>query len=140
MRYKGKVMRINGLPVVDAKRSIVLHITAQDIAKGKTKKPDSCAAALACKRQLGCTEVRVHVGRTYVRFNGKWHRYLTSQDLRTEIVAFDRGGKFEPGNYKLLKMQPSRKKDKKFRTKARTGRKRHKYHILTGVRPMGLTA
>lgn len=133
-------MKINGLPVVDAKRSITLHITEGDIRKGKVKKPNACAAALACKRQLHCTEARVHIGRTYVRFNGKWHRYLTSKDLRTEIVAFDRGGTFEPGNYALLKMQPSRKYDTGRGQKTGKGKKRGRHHVLTDVRPMGLRA
>lgn len=137
MNYKGTVMKINGLPVVNAKKSIVLHIKKNDIERGKIKKPGACAAAIACERQLGCTEARVHVGRTYVRYNGKWERFLTSQALRAEIVAFDRGGKFEPGDYRLIKMQPSRLGDKtRDKRRVRTGKRRSKYHTLSGVRPI----
>lgn len=136
--------KINGRLVVNATKSVVLKITQADIAKGKLKSPAGCAAAVACKRQLHATEARVHVGRVYLRFNGKWHRYLTSGPLRSEIVAFDRGGTFEAGEYVLRKMGPSRKTGKrqgaeKWRTGGR-GKKRGKYHIITNVRPIGVYA
>lgn len=121
---------------------VKLVITPTDVRRATKKDPTECAAARACKRALGASEARVHVGRTYLRFNGHWERYLTSKPLRTEIVAFDRGGQFAPGEYSLLKMQPSRKYDvsrdngKKLNPK----RKRRGYHTLTNIRPMGLTA
>lgn len=144
MKHKGKPMTINGLKVVDAKKSIHLVITKGDVKKGKVKDPSGCAAAVACRRALKAHEARVHIGRTYLRFNGKWERYHTSPALRAEIVAFDRGGVFEPGIYTLQKMQPSKKSGKrqgaeKWRTGGR-GKKRGRYHILTNIRPMGLTA
>src|SRR5512143_3798986 len=93
--------KINGLPVVDATKPVRLHITKSDVVKGRTKDPGGCAAAVACCRQLKATEARIHVSRAYVRFNGKWLRYETTQPLRGEIVTFDRGGRFEPGDYML---------------------------------------
>jgi len=133
-------MKINGLPVKDGKRTIELLVTERDVKRATVKDPTNCAAAVACKRALGASEARVHVGRTYLRFNGHWERYLTSHPLRSEIIAFDRGGKFEAGTYKLVKMQPSRKYDKHRGGKAGNGKKRRKYHVLTNIRPMGLAA
>lgn len=132
-------MKINNLNVVDAKKTITILVGKTDIRNAKVKDPANCAAALACKRQLHSTDVRVHVGRTYVRKGGKWVRYLTSRSLRSELVAFDRGGKFEPGEYTLYAMKPSSRtgkrqgsdKPKKYRKKVRI------YHTLTGVRPRG---
>ena len=138
-----KIMKINGLDVKNSRRAAVLHITATDIKRGRVKDPTGCAAAVCARRQLGATEARVHVGRTYLRFNGHWKRYMTSPALRSEIVAFDRGGKFEPGDYTLGKMQPSRASD----VSRDDGKPRRKYkkrskirHVVSGVRPMGLNA
>jgi hypothetical protein len=44
---------------------------------------------------------RVHVARTYLKIGNKWLRCITPESLRSEIVAFDRGGKFEPGEFEL---------------------------------------
>lgn len=142
MRIKRRHMKINGLPVKDGKALITLVVTANDVKRASIKDPTKCAAVRACKRALGASEARVHVGRTYLRYNGHWERYLTSKPLRTEIVAFDRGGKFSPGEYSLLKMQPSRKGDvsRDSRKNRNPKAKRRKYHVLTNIRPMGLTA
>lgn len=133
---------INGLPVVNAKKAIILKVNTADIKSAKTKDPSGCAAAVACRRQLGATEARVHLGRTYVRYNGRWERYITSSPLRDEVVAFDRGGRFEPGEYYLLRIQPSKAKGGKqgaVKYKKR-GNKRKSPHFISGVRPVGIYA
>lgn len=137
-------MKINGLPVVDANKKIVLHILPKDIAKGNTKDPGACAAAQACMRQLGASAARVHIGRTYLKLKDKWLRFHTSKSLRTEIVAFDRGGVFEPGDYLLSPLPPSDRpagkrqgtKDKTSRD-SRRGKTLRKYHTVTGIRAHG---
>ena len=95
-------MKISGLRVVDAKRDQTIRITNRDVKKGGVKDPATCAAALACRRDLQSAEAQVHIGRTYVKQGRKWVRYVTPASLKYEIVAFDRGGKFEPGEYVLL--------------------------------------
>jgi hypothetical protein len=100
-------MRINGLKVVDAKKQLKIRITPQDIRDGDSKDPAMCAAALACKRDLKATDARVHVSRTYIKLNGQWLRFQTPSSLRSEVVAFDRGGKFFPGEYVISPMSPS---------------------------------
>lgn len=136
-----RVVKINGLPVKDARKSIVIHVTTGDVKKGKRKGPESCAAALACQRELGATEARVHISRTYLRFNGHWGRYRTEGALRDEIIAFDRGGKFEAGTYRLMKMQPSRQGDvSRGNGKKGASKRRRKYHILSNVRPIAMSA
>lgn len=141
MRKKIRHQKINGLPVKDGKKSISIMVTPQDIKRAHVKDPTMCVAALACRRELGCTEARVHIGRTYLRFNGHWDRYITSPNLRTEIVSFDRGGKFTPGEYALLKMQPSRRTDKSrdYNKPRKRKLKRRGYYTLT-VRPIGIYA
>lgn len=130
-------LQIDGLPVKDARKSVVITISDRDVKNGTLKKPNSCAAALCCKRELGATEAHVHTSRVYLRFNGHWQRYLTSAALRSEIVAFDRGGRFEPGEYRLIKMQPSRENDQNRAKKRGSGKKRQAYHVIQNVRPRG---
>lgn len=101
-------MKIDGKPVKDTKRRVVLTITERDVARGKSKQPDACAAAKACVRQLGALSARVYTSRTYVEFPRHWERFHTPSNLRTEIISFDRGHAFEPGDYTLRPMQKSK--------------------------------
>lgn len=93
---------IDGLPIVDAKSPIELIVTDNDIARSDHTMPSNCAVARACRRQLHCYEVRVHLARVYVRTNkSNWQRYDCPRQMRQEIIAFDRGGKFSPGKFLL---------------------------------------
>lgn len=95
-------MEINGKKVVDATKKAKIHITQADTVKGANKDPGACVAALAAKREIAnCLSARVHVGRVYVEHKDKWVCYFTPDRLRTEIIAFDRGGSFSPGEYEL---------------------------------------
>jgi hypothetical protein len=72
---------IDGKPVVDADKPVTVHITSED-----------------------CDESRVHLGCTYLRFGNKWLRYATPPSLKAEIISFDRGGGFYPGDFRLHPM------------------------------------
>ena len=98
-------MKLDGFQVVDALKPIMLHITKADAQSG-TKDPANCAAAKAACRLTGVIEARVYRTRTYILLKdarGKkyWRRYLTPGSVAGEIIAFDRGGTFEPGDYTL---------------------------------------
>ncbi|WP_291869732.1 hypothetical protein [Bradyrhizobium sp.] len=144
-------MEINGKRVVDATKPIAIHITKRDTTDGDNKNPSSCAAARAVKREIpDCVNARVHIGRVYVETPKQWVRYNTPDALRTEIIAFDRGGSFAPGEYKLqvpekrdYKKTPSgtqwnggnRGKPAKKRAKLLVAK--IKRHEVAGVRPKG---
>jgi hypothetical protein len=98
---------INGKPVVDADKPVMLQITQADCKHGSKKDPTRCAAALALKRATGCDECRVHIACTYLRFGDKWLRYATPPSLKAEIISFDRGGGFYPGDFRLHPMPAS---------------------------------
>jgi hypothetical protein len=98
---------IDGKPVVDADDSVIIHITEADCERGSKKDPAKCAAALALKRTTGCDECRVHMACTYLRHGKKWLRYATPVSLRAEIISFDRGGGFYPGDFRLYPMPAS---------------------------------
>lgn len=146
-------MEINGKRVVDATSKTTIHITKRDATEGDNKNPSGCAAARAAKRDIPeCISARVHVGRIYVEYKTKWVRYFTPDRLRTEIIAFDRGGSFEPGDYTLLPPGPSEttearernRENEKKRTRSsatKSPRRVHvaivKRHAVSGIRPRG---
>lgn len=133
---------IDGLPVLNAKKPIKLHVNKNDVRISDPKKPDHCAVAVACKRELAAKEVRVHLSRVYVRTNNSnWTRYIVPKSMRTEIIAFDRGGTFVPGDFSLSAPQPSKATGKKQGSpnKSTAGKKRTKakprpYAVVKDVR------
>lgn len=136
-------MKINGKKVVDARKSIMLTISKSDVTNGQIKKPDSCAIALACKRHFGAISAKVHLSRTYVELDNKWVRFHTPDALRTEIISFDRGKKFEEGEYKIPAIRPSARLTGKATgseiNKTNPNRNRNtnakgKHHFVIGVR------
>jgi hypothetical protein len=137
--------KIDGLPIKDASKRVVIEVSRQDIASGRSKDPSACAAAKACMRQIPkCTAVRVYKSRTYLKMGSHWVRYHTPQAMRLEIVAFDRGANFLPGVYILSPMQPAKRAAGKSQSKTPSpnhkkpdggrGKKRLKYHVIEGVR------
>lgn len=138
---------IGGRPVVNGKRKVMLHITAADVKGSRQKNPGACAAAKALVRMIpNCIKARVHLGRTYImKDDEQWYRYMTPEPLRREIVAFDRGGRFEPGDYELRPMSPShliaqRGNVMRSETNRTTGgnnqtKQPRKFHVTKGVRP-----
>jgi len=102
--------RIGGRNVVDSTRSIQIEITEQDTQLASRKDHGNCAVARACMKQEG-TDAIVHISRVFLKMKNKdiWVRYIVKNDLRTEIVSFDRGGNFEPGIFKLHRIQPAQK-------------------------------
>jgi len=114
----------------NAHRKIRFKIISRDVARGKPKDTHACAAALALKRALGADDVDVRVSRTFVTKNGRVTRYETPDALRFEAKAFDRGGKFEPGDYVIKPVAPSQTTRAVARTKLRRevlGKRKHPF-------------
>lgn len=135
-----KLLEIDGKPIVDAKKPTMLHITPIDVQKGRKKVPDCCAAAQACMRQMHVPRAIVHLSRLYVEKPRHWVRYVTPSALRTEIISFDRGHRFEAGDYNLSPLQPTQHRGVKRRTpRVMNGTvpqrgNRKKYTVVKGVR------
>lgn len=134
---------IDGLPIRNAAKSLLLHITGPDIKSARPKRPDFCVVALAIKREMRAQEVRVHLGRVYVRTTGThWTRYVTPGSLRAEIISFDRGGRFALGVHTLQAVPVGQRTGKTQGTKKKpgaprftgTGQKRRAYHAVRDVR------
>ena len=133
---------IEGLPVINAKRPIMLHVTPQDIKTARKYSPGNCAVAKACMREWKVKEARVHLSRIYVRCNEKnWVRYFTPRPMRSEIIAYDRGGEFLPSVYSVKPVSASKRTGKRQGTNtdknAKTPalrKKRKPYTVVKGVR------
>src|SRR5258708_4359720 len=108
MRKKTKSRKYDGLPVVDADKSIILQIGKQDISGSRKSDPANCAAARACKREFK-KETRVFLTRMYVKEKTHWTRYITPESISREITAFDRGAAFAPGTYRAMRPSVSAK-------------------------------
>lgn len=146
-------MDINGKRVVDATKPVTINITPRDIANGDNKNPSGCAAARAAKHSIEeCISARVHVGRVYIEQDKKWVRYNTPDSLRQEIIAFDRGGTFAPGEYTLRPLSANEKPEGRAKKRGEKNRNRPgpshtksprkmiarvKRHEVTGIRPKG---
>src|SRR6266699_845611 len=131
-------MKIDGIPVEDAKHAITFEVTKRDVARGDIKDPDSCAMALACMRYQRAKAAKIHLFYSYVLEKDHWLRYKTPVSVSREIVAFDRGGSFEPGEYTLRPPAKSDRLGSKIRHAHRTitGKRRSKLkiHITANVR------
>lgn len=131
-----RIVQINGKKVVDANYRMAVLVTPEDIKKGDRKKPNACAVALACVRQLDAESAVVNLTRTYIEFPKRWVRFATPASVRTEIVAFDQGGKFTPGQYVMSPPAPTQRSGaatKRVRG-TRKYKKRAKPHHPEGVR------
>lgn len=140
-------MKIEGLPVRNASKSVKIIISKGDAKFGLSKTPGSCAAARAALRQVPkCTEALIHISRSFLKVGGHWLRFATPKSLRSEIIAFDRGGKFEVGEFMLHPLSLSTRKTygkrrgskPKFQ-KGRPGFHRAKQHRFHGVREFSPT-
>ena len=134
---------IDGLPIKNAAQSLLIHITGPDVKSARPKRPDFCVVALAIKREMRAKEVRVHLGRVYVRTTASsWTRYITPGSLRAEIISFDRGGRFALGVHTLGVVPASKSTGKTQGAKKKpgaprftgTGHKRRAYHAVRDVR------
>lgn len=135
-------MKISGRDVVDATEPIQVTINKRDITLGKKKNAHGCAAAIALCREHHADEAVVHFSRAYVRRGNTWYRYRVPQMLRSEVVAFDRGGEFQPGDYLLKAIEPAHKLNSRKRRNSSKGgstpktgnRPRGPYHVVSGTR------
>jgi hypothetical protein len=123
----------------DARTNAIFTIKQTDITKAERKSNDHCAAALAICRDLHSRETRVYLSRILVKQpNGSWLRYTTPSRLARELIALDRGGRMEVGDFILraptasqkLGYRPARK-----HSGSRTGKGPRPHHVTGDVRP-----
>jgi hypothetical protein len=97
-------MRINGYPVVDARRPLKgVEVTPVDTRRGRSNDPRKCPSSLAIKRHCDAEDVLTFDSRTYVKKKNEndYKRYETPPAIRAELISLDRGGGFQPGTYNI---------------------------------------
>jgi hypothetical protein len=141
IEYDGKLIEVE-----DADEPIVLHITKRDTSAGKKFAPAECAAALSCRREPGVLAALVYRTRTVLlKKKGRglvWKRYKTPESVRNELIAFDRGGEFMPGDYIVRPLGKNQqlgniKQSNALRgdRKPKSPRGKRSPHVVQGVRP-----
>lgn len=135
----GKIQTIDGLPVRDATEGILIEIIPDDINKRDRRDPAKCAVSRACKRELHVIEALTYPSRLYVRHGDHWKRYRLPDTVREEVAAFDRGGGFSVGIYRVPALQPTSRSGgypSRGGKQASTGNgaKRQTYRRVEGVR------
>lgn len=108
---KGLLEAYPGRRVVDAKKGLVVHVTAADIKHAKRKNPNQCAFACAIRREhQGAVEdvvIKKTIGFVVLTDKKIIGRYTLPPSMQTEVAVFDRGGQFAEGYYELASPPPS---------------------------------
>lgn len=94
--------------VVNAKTDLNINLRPSDANTAKAQKHDGCAMAVACKRQCKVDGAIVSTTAAYLVAGNKATRYFVPASVAREILAFDRGAGFTPGQYELQKPYPKR--------------------------------
>lgn len=91
--------------VVDATRQAPIEVTKRDAeAKGK-KDHTACALAVACKRKFHLDGVLISRCVAYLVKGKQARRFHVPHSISREVVSYDRGAEFSPGQY-VLKAVP----------------------------------
>ena len=137
MTTRNRVQTLDGLPVYDATEPLFIEIVPQDIRMEDRKDPEKCALARACNRELHI-EARAYLSRLYVKNGDHWLRYMLPESVRQEVAAFDRGGGFSQGVYRIPPVPIHQRAGGKHRggkgERTGTGPKRQTHRQVEGVR------
>lgn len=87
--------------VVDATEPITVEVTKGDERASKKRDLNHCAMAVACKRSMVLDGVVMAMCTAYLIKGRKATRYKVPESVQREIVSFDRGAGFSPGEYRL---------------------------------------
>lgn len=93
--------------VKDATKPLDVVVDKSDINNSKIKNHRECVFAHACKRIENIDGAIIAIKSAYIIKGDIAIRYTIPDFLAREIIAFDREGKFEPGDYSLNEPAPS---------------------------------
>lgn len=125
--------------VVDAKEGVKVTVTRGDVAWSEKRNGNACVMAKACERSLHVDGALVNRTRAFLIRGNTALRYGLTQRTQREIVAFDRGGQFMPGDYYLTRLIGSEAIGaKRTQTKKRGNLKTRRRHWLVteGIRAL----
>jgi hypothetical protein len=122
--------------VVKAKRDLTIEITKTDARIGQKKDHSACVVAEACKKKLHLDGCIISMQSAYLIRGDIATRYKVPEGISRELVSFDRGAGFAPGEY-TLKVPPVRiahAKPKRATSRGKTVSRRHGHKVTSGVR------
>lgn len=92
--------------VVDADRGAKIEVMPADSTSRGIKNHEACALAVACKRQMNLDGVIISRSKAYLVKGRVARRFNLSPSASREVVSFDRGAGFAPGEYLLSPIGP----------------------------------
>lgn len=95
--------------VVDADRGAKIEVMPTDANPRAQKNHEDCALAVACKRQMNLDGVIISRSKAYLVKGRVARRFNLSPSASREVVSFDRGAGFAPGEYLLSPISPAGK-------------------------------
>jgi len=93
--------------VTDADDDLMVEVNEKDGKVSRRKDHNECAMAVAVRRQEKASSVIISSRTAYVIKGTEAVRYKVPEAVGKEVVSFDRGSSFEPGDYKLKAMPKS---------------------------------
>lgn len=121
-----------GIPVVEAKLPIRVHVSDEDVILAKKKDSKHCALARAAARVPNVKAAYIFRSRAFLEYPDRIVRFLLPQSTQREIISFDRANIFASGVYQLSAVGPAttlkggsdyRKEAKKRKSKVKVDRK-----------------
>lgn len=124
--------------VKDGRGDLHIIVTTTD-TKASVKNHKDCAIAKACKRLQGVDGAVISVATAFIIKGDTAYRYRVPSAVAREVVAFDRGASFTPGEYELKAPGRTHKLGRKqgssgARTGQGAGRNSGPRHVTKGIR------
>ena len=88
--------------IKDADTPVIVTVRQSDISAAAKKAHNACVMAQACRRDMKADAALITISRAYIVFGDEAVRYDVSTSTQREIIAFDKGAAFSPGQYALL--------------------------------------
>ena len=93
--------------ISDADETITITVSDSDTKVATPFKHESCAMAVACKRELHADGALITLSNGYVVRGTHATRYSITETVKREITSFDRHGDFRAGTYTLSRVPAS---------------------------------
>jgi len=125
--------------VVDATQDARIEVTEKDASSKAVKNHSKCAMAVACKRKFHLDGVIISRSVAYLVKGNQARRFKLPTSVSEEVVSFDRGAGFAPGEYTLSKVTPSialgpRNRPQNIKTRNNDDKPKQFRHLTTSVR------
>lgn len=92
--------------IMDATADLTIEVTKANTQSKAVRNHQECALAVACKDKKHLDDVVISRSMAYLVKGKVATRYQLPEHVSREVIAFDRGGTFAPGEYELKKPEP----------------------------------